>query len=302
MRRILHLLVLLLAILPIAGCEPVAQVQVLTGADLTATALPAFSTASAARATLAAEASATPQPATAAVSPVAAHAAPTATEPLATASATPGAGHMRVIFQPGATSAVRTGHLAPGESHRYLLAARAGQIMSVDLVSEAAAGLAIQGADGLVLKEALDGASQWQGTLPSTQDYYVQISAADRAVDYGLRLTVFARIQFASGATSATVSSPVERLGPEGIEVAGAYVLRAMAGQTMRVTVTSPGSDVLLTITGADGTPLKRYVDGRAEWEGVLPLTQDYYLQPVSAGAAASFTMTVTISPLAPLQ
>jgi hypothetical protein len=215
-----------------------------------------------------------------------------------TATPTPRAAATRIQFQPGATSAVRSGHLAPDGSDLYVLAASAGQLMDVELSSATPTGLSIWGADGTVLKRAVDDTPNWQGTLPSSQDYYVQVIAAGEAVDYGLRVTVFARIQFAAGATSATVSGPVERLGPEGVEVAGGYVLRAMAGQTMQVRITSPGGDVLLTIVGADGVPLKRYVDGSAEWEGVLPSTQDYYLEPVSVGGPTRFTMTVQINPL----
>ena len=64
------------------------------------------------------------------------------------------------------------------------------------------------------------------------------------------------------------------------------YVLWALAGQTMTVEIVSPGSDVLLSVIGADGVPLKRYVDGLASWSGVLPKDQDYYLHAVATGGA----------------
>ena len=108
------------------------------------------------------------------------------------------------------------------------------------------------------------------------------------------------RVQFEPGATSATLTGHIERTGEGGVEYGARYVLRALAGQTMEVVITSPNGDVLLSIVGADGVPLKRYVDDRADWRGVLHATQDYFIRPVSVGADTSYVLTVTISPLEP--
>jgi hypothetical protein len=99
------------------------------------------------------------------------------------------------------------------------------------------------------------------------------------------------RIQFASGATSATVTGQVAAYG------ADVYVLRALGGQTMTADLLSPASDVLLEIWGQDGTVLKRHVDGETTWTGVLPSTQDYFVKVVSFGSAVSYALTVTIPP-----
>jgi len=106
------------------------------------------------------------------------------------------------------------------------------------------------------------------------------------------------RIQFGAGATSVTVIGSIERTEQSGVEYDEGYVVRALGGQTMEVIITSPNHDVLLTIVGADGIPLKRYVDGMAEWRGVLPATQDYFIKPVSVGQETVYTLTVTISAL----
>jgi len=106
------------------------------------------------------------------------------------------------------------------------------------------------------------------------------------------------RIQFEAGATSVTVTGSIERTEQSGVEYDEGYVVRALGGQTMEVIITSPNHDVLLTIVGADGIPLKRYVDGMAEWRGVLPATQDYFIKPVSVGQETVYTLTVTISAL----
>jgi hypothetical protein len=101
-------------------------------------------------------------------------------------------------------------------------------------------------------------------------------------------------ICFAPGTTSKTIHDHISQGGRE------RYVLDALAGQEMEVSITSPNDDVLLTIFGADGTPLKRHEVGRAYWRGTLPATQDYFVEAVSVGEATPFTLKVTISPLKP--
>ena len=97
------------------------------------------------------------------------------------------------------------------------------------------------------------------------------------------------RISFRRGATSATVHGRVDARSVQ------RWVLRANAGQTLEVDVISERSRVLLTIVGADGVPLKRYVDGQAHWKGRLPTTQDYVLEAVSAGEASPYDLQVTL-------
>jgi hypothetical protein len=102
------------------------------------------------------------------------------------------------------------------------------------------------------------------------------------------------RIQFASGATSATVTGHVAAYGAQ------VYVLRALEGQTMTADLLSPATDVLLEIWGKDGTVLKRHVDGETSWAGTLTKTQDYFIKVVSFGSAVNYTLTVSIPPLEP--
>jgi hypothetical protein len=72
-----------------------------------------------------------------------------------------------------------------------------------------------------------------------------------------------------------------------------------MAGQMMQAAVSSPTDEVVgLSIWGADGTVLKRYVDDTPEWMGELPSTQDYFVSVVSI-QETDYTLTITISPLA---
>jgi hypothetical protein len=113
-----------------------------------------------------------------------------------------------------------------------------------------------------------------------------------------MRVTIYAEIKFPPGGTSATLSSPAQRVSAEGVEVVGGYTLRAAGGQTMDVRLSSPNGNILLTLFGADGTLLKRYVDGTSTWQGTLPSTQEYVIHAVSVGPDASFTLYVSIPPL----
>jgi len=73
------------------------------------------------------------------------------------------------------------------------------------------------------------------------------------------------------------------------------YLLRAMAGQTMTVKVTST-SPLALTVYGLDdGQPLVRSVVEVTEWTGDLTLTQDYMIMVVPAVDSASYTLEVGV-------
>lgn len=199
----------------------------------------------------------------------------------------------RIAFGPGRTSATVSGYVEQNGVVRYVLRALADQAMAVDITSpNDDVLLDIWGEDGLPLKRHVDDRAYWRGRLPSTQDYFIQAVSVGAATDYELHVTAFARIQFEPGATSATVTGDVEQNGIRH------YVVRALAGQTMDVRITSPNNDVLLTIWGEDGVPLKRYVDDRAEWRGELYATQDYYVEAVAVGGATNYTLAVAISPL----
>jgi hypothetical protein len=250
--------------------------------------------------------------------PLPATATPASPTPSASSTAP---GPERIAFAPGETSATVVGEIertmAEGVTYHpgYLAYARAGQTMEVIIDSpNDDVLLDVISADGVPLKRYVDGQSEWRGTLYATEDYFLQPVATGASAPFTLTLRIVQpepsptppyvagpdRISFTPGETSAAVSGSIERAGSEGVVYHRGYLVRARAGQTMEVVVDSPNEDVLLNVIGADGVPLKRYVDGASRWEGKLYATQDYLLQPVATGSSTSFTLIVRIPPAAP--
>ena len=251
------------------------------------------------------DAEATAAPSEAATSTPAPETLPEPTVQAPSAGVPPPEQARRIVFEPGATSATIDDSVAAGEVDLFVLQALAGQTMSVNLHSpKGSAVLAIWGADGTVLISDHAGARDWTGQLPSTQDYYISVSAvAGTATAYTLYVSVSAlpnptpgpqpiRIEFAPGTDTATVGGNVPPGG------AAHYVLRALAGQTMSVNIVNASGSVWLAIWGADGTVLISDHAGATSWSGQLPLTQDYYIDVISqAGTTPGFTLQVIIPP-----
>ena len=71
----------------------------------------------------------------------------------------------------------------------YALEARAGQVMTVTLLSpHQDVWLSLMGDDGSVLTSILSETVQWAGELPATQDYVIRAVAAGGETPYTMRL------------------------------------------------------------------------------------------------------------------
>jgi len=207
----------------------------------------------------------------------------------------------RITFAAGATSATMQGNLVKHGIDRYVLKAEAGQTMTVKVTAPMNVVFSISGANGDVLKSSGAGASSWGGTLRATQDYTIALNASDgNPASYTLQVTIpppptgapqAKRIVFGQGSTEAAMHGNIAAGQSEH------FVLRALAGQTMNVTVAAePRDSVILIIWGADGNVLISDHAGATKWNGKLPKTQDYYidLRPF-AGKAAEYTIYVTV-------
>jgi murein DD-endopeptidase MepM/ murein hydrolase activator NlpD len=98
------------------------------------------------------------------------------------------------------------------------------------------------------------------------------------------------RIQFAPGATSATVTGTVE------FPLRDEYLVRALAGQQMTVTISSPGDVANFAVQGVDdGQPYKRLESESRTWSSLLPSTQDYLVSVAVPAGASEYTLEIII-------
>lgn len=227
--------------------------------------------------------------------------APATATPLPTA--VPPTQPVRIQFQPGATAATVRGTVTAPQLNAYVLRASAGQEMTVQISSAGnQANFAITGVeDGQPYKRLVNEARNFGFTLPRTQDYRIDVAIPAGSVAYELQVSVITpagptpapapeRINFASGATSATVSGNVV------FPTRKQYVLRAAAGQEMTVDVQSPGNLVNFAITGVeDGQPYKRLENEDRTFSFTLPRSQDYLLTVATPSGNPDYLLTVTI-------
>jgi len=120
---------------------------------------------------------------------------PPAVLPTATATSQPPVSNVqaqRVAFKAGSDSATVDGVLSKGETLVYVLTAKKGQNMQLDVWSPN--GDVIVSASGVstgqALVQAADKKTSWGGTLPQDQDYYVSVTAGDGQTSYALTVKI----------------------------------------------------------------------------------------------------------------
>jgi hypothetical protein len=208
-----------------------------------------------------------------------------------------------ISFAPGATSATVQGQVAAGSMERWTLRAEAGQTMTAQLAfSTGQAILIVWGADGTVLLSDHVGVSAFNGILPFSQSYNIDVRGNPNiSTSYSLTVSIppissmpeMRRIEFAPGADSAAVQGLVAA------NSTNTWVLNAQAGQTMSVQIVYSTQPVVLSVTAADGTVLLSEQIGATSYVGVLPKSQDYIVTVKgNPSIPASYTLTVTIPPL----
>ncbi len=201
-----------------------------------------------------------------------------------------------IQMEPGATEAEVQGQLVANQIATYSVSAQANQNMQLSLSSNSnSARVAVLSPGGFPLppQRGNPEGTYWQGNLPTTGTYIVQVLAgnATPTANYSLNVTIPVRIQFAPGAISASVQGTTS----QGRIVT--YLLKANGGQTMKANLTAPPNSAGITIYGLDdGQPLIRSQSGATSFEGQLPATQDYVIQVVPFGnARVDYTLDVTV-------
>jgi hypothetical protein len=97
----------------------------------------------------------------------------------------------RIQFTAGGTGATIEGVVNGGQTLYYVLKANASQTMSVKLSSpNGDVYLGVFGADGQVLLNSSAQQTTWSGTLPTTQDYYLSLTAGNGTSSYTLTVDI----------------------------------------------------------------------------------------------------------------
>jgi heat shock protein HslJ len=111
-------------------------------------------------------------------------------QPTLTATLAPVA--VRINFSAGETSATVSGSMEASGANLYVLRAEGGQNMVIETVfSRGRAVLSVRGADGTVLQSSDENASEFDGVLPSDQDYFILLEGSpDSETSYTMEVTI----------------------------------------------------------------------------------------------------------------
>ncbi|XZN98798.1 MAG: hypothetical protein ACM65K_11220 [Microcoleus sp.] len=97
-----------------------------------------------------------------------------------TNSSTPSDSTERVSFDKGSTGATIRDSVTATQKKRYLLNCGSGQRMTVQ-IRQGSINVIVISPDNQTIGNAVNGVSQWQGKLPNTGDYIIEISAPNQS-------------------------------------------------------------------------------------------------------------------------
>lgn len=95
-------------------------------------------------------------------------------------SSTPSVSTERVSFNEGSTGATIRDSVTPNQKKRYLLNCGSGQRMTVQ-IRQGTINVIVISPDNQTIGNAVNGVSQWQGKLPNTGDYIIEISTPNQS-------------------------------------------------------------------------------------------------------------------------
>jgi len=216
------------------------------------------------------------------------------------------AGVKRITFPAGGTGVVVTGQIAayPALDH-WVIRVNAGQTLSLQLTATSGLPiLIVTGANSAILLSDMAHSAIFSNVVPITQDYYIDVrDTTGTGSNYTMTVNVpplvqpvpaanAQRISFAPGAVSAVVA------GQTGVNGMSHWVIRILAGQTLSAQLTFISGNAIIIVYGADGSVLQTDHAGSPSFSGVVPLTEDYFIDVRDAsGIGTSYSLTVTIPP-----
>ena len=204
----------------------------------------------------------------------------------------PAAPPTRINFLSGATTAVVTGSIRPAEVKSFVLHADLGQPLLVQLHGVSAhAALSVRSAGGTLLLSAEARQTAWRGTLPQTEDYYLDVHGGAGSEKLTLTVKLARKIRFKEGAVSALVP---------GQAVDGSvmvYTVLGIKGRTMDIGLSGVANQAALSVDGyVDGRSYLRAEEGKVSFSMEVPSTQDYVVEVVPKGTQAlNYTLGVIV-------
>jgi hypothetical protein len=207
-------------------------------------------------------------------------------------------GMTRISFADNATGAQVAGDLSTGETKSYVLNVKSDQALLAKVVSPTQnVLLRIYGlSDGQVLLENSMGAGQnsWQGMVPSSQDYVIEVINRDEPTHFTLDVTVPEKIviPFQPGSISDSMHFTLHAGETH------TFIWSIAGGQTVNLKLASNGGKAFLAFSGLqDGQSYLSGEKGAASWTGLVSTTQDYLVQVISqASVDTDCTLDVSIN------
>jgi hypothetical protein len=198
----------------------------------------------------------------------------------------------RISFLPDATTAIVTQSLHPAEVLSFVFHADLGQPLLVQLDAEGQdLALSIRSSGGTMLLSAEAKQLAWRGTLPQTEDYYVDVHGGKGNENLTLTVQLARRIKFKEGAASALV--PGETVGGSVM----VYTVLGIKGKTMDIGLSGVANKAALSVDGyVDGQSYLRAEEGKVSFSMEVPSTQDYIVEVVpEASQVLSYTLGVIV-------
>lgn len=206
----------------------------------------------------------------------------------------------------------RSGNLKSNQTANLTFSGKQGQTLDAAVNGEGVL-MTIFSPEGQPINDRAKRASSWNGALPLTGEYNIQLKTVKKldSSDYQLDLdlkdppkpapepTITSspvipgepidggnqirneRVLFAPGKTSTQISNSIK--SPEVIR----YLVLAKAGQTLDVSV----QGATLSVLGSDGKPFPD-ATGRSNWRALLPTNGDYIIE---VNAKSSFILNVEV-------
>lgn len=224
----------------------------------------------------------------------------------------------RIRFGPGESTTERTGTVTLGSEAEYLLRVNAGQTLNITIVSDGdLANFAVTGVDdGQPYKRLVNESRGFTMLVPLTQDYSISVATGESTpVNYTLFIDVPpapvatptpqanlepitpvanpVRVTFSGGQTSTSITELIGAYGSDG------YLLEAVAGQQMFVSIRSPEDIARFSVSVWETGQVLKAADGQTSWSGVLPVSGDYLVQVENdRPVRVQYTLEIAFSPL----